>query len=631
VGAASLDRKSADSAIQSTAPGGTVSSVKAESTPNRAVNSSSDAPNRSRLAKPDIRKEPIKSDANLKTLAAVGPSQTTKPSSTSNSSLPGNWPSEEQVVARMNAESSDDRAIAQWVHAYHGEFGIDQDGRKYFHANEEIPEGDFHIFLIFITDPPKPSTMASGPVGINRVPLPDAVIGRLARLTTLKVLHLDCRACTDATLKAIGHHFQALVNLGLRHASITDAVLESLSEFKHLKALDLSDTAISDKGLEELVKIRLFAEVHEERPAQPWMAESRPILLLDGTQTTEAGIAAFQKSISNCEISAAHLMDVRVDPFHSPSVPAPVPPAPGSTDRVWAQWLLTLLNGCSIRTDVDPETIVTQTEALPPIDFHITRIGFTGRPAPGGATQVHLNALILRRLSDLKSLEAMSFNPPSDAWLPAVATLTRLTSLSLQSADDIGDEALKPIGNMANLTSLWIQSNRLTDGTLKDFSRLAALETLLLSRARYVHGSGLKDLVELKKLKTLGLDDSGLDDHGLSYVAQFPQLARLILSGTWISDAGLSQLTRLPHLKNLDLSQCRRIDDAGFQSLLKCQGLQELNLNGTRVTVESVPSAREQLPNCSIQWSDTVQQKQANATIMREILEKHRLKEKNKK
>jgi RND family efflux transporter MFP subunit len=623
VGAANVDRKAADSAIQSTVVGGTVSSEKAEPTPSSAVSSAADAPNRSRLAKPDVRNDAVKRDAGRKTQVAAGQSQTTKPRNTSELSLPGNWPSEEEVLARMNAESSDDRAIAQWVHAFHGEFGV-QEGSKYFHANEGIPEGDFHIFRIFITDRPEPAVTGSGPIGINRVPLPGAVVSRLAKLTSLKRLDLDCRACTDATLRAIGRHLQGLVNLGLHHASITDAGLESLSELKHLRALDLSNSSITDKGLEELIKIRVFAEAHDEAPAKPWMRPAPPILWLDGTKTTEAGIVAFQKSVPNCEISAAHLMEVHVDRLNSPYVPAPVPPAPGSTDRVWAQWLLRLLNGCSIRTDVDPDTVVTAAESLPPIDFHITRIGFSGPVDTQGAPSVHLNAVILRRLSDLSYLEAVSFDPPSDAWIPAVATLTRLKSLSLQSADRLGDDALKPIGGMIGLTSLWIQSNRLTDGTLKDFSRLKALETLFLSRARYMHGSGLKDLGELKRLKTLGLDDSGLDDNGLSYVAQFPELERLILSGTWISDAGLSQLTRLPHLKNLDLSHCRRIDDSGFQSLLKCKGLQELNLSGTRVTVESIPSAREQLRDCSIQWSDTVQQKQANAMIMREVLERHR-------
>jgi RND family efflux transporter MFP subunit len=551
------------------------------------------------------------------------------------------WPSEDQMIALMNAETTADRAIARWVHAYHGNFAILQEGaeRIGIRDGEEIPPGDFHIAAIILTDQPvkvkADQIEPHDPSRSDRVRFPEEVVSRLQHLAHLDYLELKCRDFSDQALQSVGR-LTALKELRLRHANITDDGLKSLGALKNLNWLSLADTPITDKGLEILARAGLFATRRSEAPTTPWDRQSKPTLWLDGTRTTESGIVAFQKSAPGCVISAAHVMDVRRTVSPNPYyVPAPVPPAPGSTDRVWAEWLLMNLNGTWIHTDVDPETAVTAWRSLPPIEFHVTRIGFNRQTGFEGAGSVHLTPFIIRRLADLPMLEAIAFNPPSAAWFPAVATLTRLKSLSLEfanmSADaNIHDAALKPIGGMTNLQSLLITSERITDAGLENFARLTELTTLQLSGARYLHGSGFKQLSGLKKLKRLNVANSGLDDGGLAEIAALASLEQLDVSGTWISDSGLAQLARLPRLKNLDLSHCRRIDDAGFETLSKLPHLRTLNLDSTRATVESIPlaNARRELV---VEWPLAVRQQMNNSQVMQEAFQKYELKQRQKR
>jgi RND family efflux transporter MFP subunit len=512
---------------------------------------------------------------------------------------------EPAMLDRMNKETSPDRAIAVWVQAFGGDFGTDLKVNPFVRVAATIPAGDFHIVSIFLYDLPSDCDREILHRAEQRVPIPEAVLSRLAQLTHLKVLHLDCRECSDATLKTLSK-LPSLRALQLRHTSITDAGLASLGSLKQLRWLDLRHTATTDKGLRELAKMKLFSNVPLPSGPLPWARPSRPELLIDETPTTDAGIVEFQKAVPNCLISAAHLMDSELSRgFGGELSVAPFPPAPGSTDREWADWLFLCLHDCRILTDADPETWFNNRESLPPIDFHITQIEFgRGSLQPNQSSSLeHLTPLILRHLSDLPQLERLVLISPQENVLPAIATLKRLKSLWLLRASNLGDDALKTVGTMTKLERFGIESDRITDASLKNLANLANLTALGLSDERNVHGSGLKELTAATKLRVLSLANSGIDDAGLAEVARFHALEQLDLSGTWISPKGLASLVGLANLKQLDLHSCRRIDDSVLRDVVKLKQLRFLNLDNTRVTGGLISELNGNLPGCSIRWN----------------------------
>ena len=501
----------------------------------------------------------------------------------------------------MNKETSPDRAIGVWVHAFGGDFGTEKTAVR---ASDPIPAGDFQIWSIFLYDLPSDCDREILHRAEQRVPIPEAVISRLAQLTHLQFLHLDCRECTDATLKTLGK-LPSLRALQLRHTGITDAGLASLGSLKQLRSLDLRYTAITDNGLRDLAKMKLFSNVPLPPGPLPWARPSRPELLIDETPTTEAGIVEFQKSVPNCLISAAHLMDTKLNRgFGGGLSVAPFPPAPGSMDREWADWLFLCLHDCRILTDADPETWFDNRENLPPIEFHITQLEFSRGALEQNqrAGLEHLIPLILRHLSDLPQLERLVLYFPQENVLPAIATLKRLKGLSLRNANGLADEALRTVGSMSNLEKLGIESDQITDGSLKSLTNLKGLTALDLSEARNMHGSGLADLSGLKKLRELNLDRSGIDDAGMRAVASLPSVEFLLLNGTWISPQSLGALGAMSKLRALDLSNCRRIDDTAFAPLKKVKSLRQLWVGGSRIPAEFSAEFEGSLPGCKILW-----------------------------
>ncbi len=432
-------------------------------------------------------------------------------------------------------------------------------------------------------------------------------LASLAPLSGLKKLRLSsCRRLEVSSLEVLTK-FPRLESLAINNCPTDDSVVELLKKLTSLRELYLQPSGLSPAAYHALVS-SLNCNIDGSRPFLNRQQPADGGASASGSANSGTATGFRRKETRGRRWSAGAGSEnepIRSHPeakISSGSQDAArfVPP-PGSTDRTWAEWLVSHISGCTLRTDVDPESVVSYVKELPPIEFHITRIGFS-RNEPNTDSLLPLDSAIVRRLNELPALEAVSFNPVPKPWLAALPALTRIKSLSLQRADNLGDEALKAIGTMTNLTQLRIESDRITDTGLKHLSRLTGLTGLFLSDARNVHGSGLKDLSALTKLQALSLSNSGLDDAGLAEVARFANLQDLNLSQTWISPKGLAPLAGLANLKQLDLRSCRRIDDSAIGELAKSKHLRSLNLENTRVTGDHAPELQNWLPNCSITW-----------------------------
>ena len=91
----------------------------------------------------------------------------------------------------------------------------------------------------------------------------------------------------------------------------------------------------------------------------------------------------------------------------------------------------------------------------------------------------------------------------------------------------------------------------------------------------------MKDLANLKKLKTLNLHDTGVSDAGLVHFKDFKSLEHINVRETQVTDAGLH------HFKD-------------------CKNLKQLWLNNTKVTNAGIDELKKALPQCKIEWDGGV-------------------------
>jgi hypothetical protein len=85
----------------------------------------------------------------------------------------------------------------------------------------------------------------------------------------------------------------------------------------------------------------------------------------------------------------------------------------------------------------------------------------------------------------------------------------------------------------------------------------------------------LAELCELRDLRVLGLDATGVSDAGLRRVAELRRLETLYLNDTGVGDAGLEELYPM-------------------------KGLRLLDLRGTKTTDDGVARLRRALPGCAV-------------------------------
>jgi hypothetical protein len=89
---------------------------------------------------------------------------------------------------------------------------------------------------------------------LNRAAVSDAGLGRVANCSRLRVLYLSGQPITDAGLRHLAG-LMALEELNLGGTRITDAGLVHLHGLKNLRKLGLVNTAVTDQGVGRLKKV----------------------------------------------------------------------------------------------------------------------------------------------------------------------------------------------------------------------------------------------------------------------------------------------------------------------------------------------------------------------------------------
>ncbi|HVC95137.1 MAG TPA: hypothetical protein VND64_15680 [Pirellulales bacterium] len=120
---------------------------------------------------------------------------------------------------------------------------------------------------------------------------------------------------------------------------------------------------------------------------------------------------------------------------------------------------------------------------------------------------------------DLHGLRGLIIENPAltDAGLANLASLERLTILSIEEVCSISDDGLAHLGGLRRLKNLAVMSPRISDAGLAHVERLESLEVLTLSGSS-ITDAGLGRLSKLGRLKVLHVRDTMVTERGIAEV-----------------------------------------------------------------------------------------------------------------
>lgn len=189
---------------------------------------------------------------------------------------------------------------------------------------------------------------------------------------------------------------------------------------------------------------------------------------------------------------------------------------------------------------------------------------------------------VLATMPRLKRV-SISHDEITDVGLTKVAKLNRLTNVDFFKCPKITDEGVIKLTQLQSLERLFLNNNpQLTRRIIRPVCSLKNLNRLELDEIQ-ISGQDIVDLAQLRKLETLGLSKSGVDDDAARHFVALKSLTSLTLNQTAITDAGVAHLKAMTWLKSLGLSR-NALTDRAVNDLLALQDLEYLGLAATKIT-----------------------------------------------
>lgn len=214
----------------------------------------------------------------------------------------------------------------------------------------------------------------------------------------------------------------------------------------------------------------------------------------------------------------------------------------------------------------------------------------------GSSPHVRDDTLRLLRHLPIAELDLRN-SAVTDAGLEHLADQQHLTRLNLQRTKVTNRGLERVCPGLTRLESLSVEHTRVDDRGLAFLAACPQLTTLYLGGSA-VKGPGLEHLAE-HPLTYLSFQHSELDDSVTQSVAKLKRLETLGLDDTSVTDASLEPLTELKQLKVLWLDRSQ-ITDASVPVLLRLDGLKTLHLEDTELSDEAIERLREQAPKVQV-------------------------------
>lgn len=195
---------------------------------------------------------------------------------------------------------------------------------------------------------------------------------------------------------------------------------------------------------------------------------------------------------------------------------------------------------------------------------------------------------------------------PWPAWVVetfGVDMLHNVAEVNLVYNDDGGrrletqnkhDRIIPHLESFPNLRRLFLHSTQVTDKTMPHIARLKKLEVFFVWDARGLSDEGIRYLAGLKRLENIHISDSRIGDESLEVFSRLPRVHTLSLQQNRFTDAGLAHLKDMTQLKSLwiGLARVRKVTDAGVAHLVNLENLEELDLQGYKLSEEALAPLR---------------------------------------
>jgi serine/threonine protein kinase len=183
------------------------------------------------------------------------------------------------------------------------------------------------------------------------------------------------------------------------------------------------------------------------------------------------------------------------------------------------------------------------------------------------------------------------------------ASSYKIMALTLPPDTEVPLDYLKLVGQLKTLNSVDMQDCGITDEGLQYIAQNSQLLELRL-RANPLTDAGIKHLQDLKSLTMLWLEQTQATNIGAQHLAKLSRLEWLDLDGTQVDDEALETLAQLKNLKILDLSGTG-ITDAAASRIKTMRSLETLYLSRTKITDETLKTLAGHKTLTLLQLGDT--------------------------
>ena len=157
----------------------------------------------------------------------------------------------------------------------------------------------------------------------------------------------------------------------------------------------------------------------------------------------------------------------------------------------------------------------------------------------------------------------------------------------------IDDKSLVPICTAKNLESLNLTGSTITDFGLRPLNKLSKLKKLHLSEIPTLTGKGFEELDSLGTLETLYLNDSGITDAGMLYIARNRGVKTLDLDRTKVTDSGMRELATPRGLETLSIEETTIGNDGLLEVAAKAKRLAKVNARKSKITPGGAAEAQK--------------------------------------